>query len=458
MSLATRCIHCGTIFKIVEDQLKVSEGWVRCGRCHEVFNALPTLFDMDSEAPPPRRTPAPPTPEPAAVSAPRAAPAAPPPQPAPAPSFGRLTEDELPPEPPRPVPATTDFELDTRVPAEEMSWGRRPAPAAFDEPPPPVRSAPSASAPSPLAPPPLPESDLPSTDEADALDSRYLMPSSRERAVPRHRTPGPEFADAEFPPDALLDAEAEAHGLAMPTASEPSDEATPSASRFVSASQESPPSAPAPLSPPPAAPSKTSAKPAPKKASRAIPQTETPAFIRQAQRQAFWRQPSVRGVLTGLSLALLLSLGAQIVHQFRDNLAAQHPSWRDALTSWCELAHCTLRPPLRIDDLQVDSATLLRADSEGPHRYRLTVVVRNRANVAVAWPNVDLTLTDIAGSVVARRSFSPTDALWHDGGEPPTRFGARPSAVPPQRSTTLVWHLRAPTLQPAGYTAELFYP
>src|SRR5574343_1402747 len=161
MSLATRCIHCGTIFKIVEDQLKVSEGWVRCGRCHEVFNAMPTLFDMDSEAPPPRRTPAPPTPEPAAVSAPRAAPAAPPPQPAPAPTFGRLTEDELPPEPPRPVPATTDFELDTRVPAEEMSWGRRAAPAAFDEPPAPFRSAPIAPAPSPLATPPLPTADLP---------------------------------------------------------------------------------------------------------------------------------------------------------------------------------------------------------------------------------------------------------------------------------------------------------
>lgn len=451
MSLATRCIHCGTIFKIVEDQLKVSEGWVRCGRCHEVFNALPTLFDMDSEAPPPRRAPAPPTPEPE-VSAPRAAPVAPPPS---SPTFGRLTEDELPPEPPRPVPATTDFELDTRVPAEEMSWGRRPAPAAFEEPPPPVRSAPSASAPSPLAPPPLPEADLPSTDEADALDSRYLMPSSRERVAPRRRTQGPEFADAEFPTDALLDAEADAHGLPMPSAPAPLAEAAPS-SRAASAPQESQSSGPVPLSEPSAP--KATLKPAAKKATRAPTAPETPAFIRQAQRQAFWRQPSVRGVLTGLSLALLLSLGVQVVHQFRDNLAAQHPSWRDALTSWCELAHCTLRPPLRIDDLQVDSATLLRADSEGPHRYRLTVVVRNRADVAVAWPNVDLTLTDIVGSVVARRSFSPTDALWHDGGEPSTRFGARPSAVPPQRSTTLVWQLRAPTLQPAGYTAELFYP
>jgi predicted Zn finger-like uncharacterized protein len=54
MSLATRCTHCGTIFKVVEDQLKVSEGWVRCGRCNEVFHALPTLFDLDREPPPPR--------------------------------------------------------------------------------------------------------------------------------------------------------------------------------------------------------------------------------------------------------------------------------------------------------------------------------------------------------------------------------------------------------------------
>jgi len=455
MSLATRCIHCGTIFKIVEDQLKVSEGWVRCGRCHEVFNALPTLFDMDSEAPPPRRTPAPPTPEPAAVSAPRAAPAAPPPQPAPAPTFGRLTEDELPPEPSRPVHATTDFELDTRVPAEEMSWGRRIEPAPFDELPAPVRPAPIAAAPSPLAPPPLPEADLPSTDEADALDSRYLMPSSRERVAPRRRTQGPEFADAEFPTDALLDAEADAHGLPMPSAPAPLAEAAPS-SRAASAPQESQSSGPVPLSEPSAP--KATLKPAAKKATRAPTAPETPAFIRQAQRQAFWRQPSVRGVLTGLSLALVLSLGVQVVHQFRDNLAAQHPSWREALTSWCQLAHCKLQPPLRIDDLQVDSATLLRADSEGPHRYRLTVVVRNRANVDLAWPNVDLTLTDIGGTVVARRSFSPADALWHDGGEPSTRFAARPRAVPPQRSTTLVWHLRAPTLQPAGYTAELFYP
>ena len=39
MSLITQCPACGTLFKVVADQLKISEGWVRCGQCREVFDA-----------------------------------------------------------------------------------------------------------------------------------------------------------------------------------------------------------------------------------------------------------------------------------------------------------------------------------------------------------------------------------------------------------------------------------
>ena len=39
MSLITRCPACGTMFKVVPDQLKISEGWVRCGYCAEIFDA-----------------------------------------------------------------------------------------------------------------------------------------------------------------------------------------------------------------------------------------------------------------------------------------------------------------------------------------------------------------------------------------------------------------------------------
>jgi len=49
MSLATRCTSCATVFRVVQDQLKVSEGWVRCGRCDTVFNAVEGLFDIDRD-------------------------------------------------------------------------------------------------------------------------------------------------------------------------------------------------------------------------------------------------------------------------------------------------------------------------------------------------------------------------------------------------------------------------
>lgn len=39
MSLTTRCPACGTLFRVVPDQLRISEGWVRCGRCAAVFDA-----------------------------------------------------------------------------------------------------------------------------------------------------------------------------------------------------------------------------------------------------------------------------------------------------------------------------------------------------------------------------------------------------------------------------------
>ncbi len=52
MSQTTRCPSCGTRFKVVADQLRISEGWVRCGQCQEVFDATLTL-DSAAAAPVP---------------------------------------------------------------------------------------------------------------------------------------------------------------------------------------------------------------------------------------------------------------------------------------------------------------------------------------------------------------------------------------------------------------------
>lgn len=45
MSLITRCPACQTMFKVVPDQLRISEGWVRCGKCEEIFDASAHMQD-----------------------------------------------------------------------------------------------------------------------------------------------------------------------------------------------------------------------------------------------------------------------------------------------------------------------------------------------------------------------------------------------------------------------------
>lgn len=45
MSAITQCPQCGTSFKVSQEQMETHLGMVRCGRCHEVFNAIKHLHD-----------------------------------------------------------------------------------------------------------------------------------------------------------------------------------------------------------------------------------------------------------------------------------------------------------------------------------------------------------------------------------------------------------------------------
>ncbi|MCO5101498.1 MAG: DUF3426 domain-containing protein [Burkholderiaceae bacterium] len=47
MALATTCPQCKTSFRVVPDQLKLRRGFVRCGRCHNVFAGIDHLRYVD---------------------------------------------------------------------------------------------------------------------------------------------------------------------------------------------------------------------------------------------------------------------------------------------------------------------------------------------------------------------------------------------------------------------------
>jgi ribosomal protein L11 methyltransferase len=115
MSLITRCPACGTMFKVVPDQLRISEGWVRCGHCADVFDASSHMQGEAAMPAAPAAAPALPEPvqpapvQPEAASLPMAPVSTQPPEP----------EPQLDPEPelePAPL-AVQDLQVEPLMPA-----------------------------------------------------------------------------------------------------------------------------------------------------------------------------------------------------------------------------------------------------------------------------------------------------------------------------------------------------
>lgn len=168
-------------------------------------------------------------------------------------------------------------------------------------------------------------------------------------------------------------------------------------------------------------------------------------FLRRAERAARWQRPGVRLALGLAALALLALLGAQGALLQRDWLAARWPAARPALTALCEVAGCRIEPLRSITQLAVESSGLTRVEG-GNALYRLQVVLRNTAELPLALPAIELSLTDAQGQLVTRRVVRAQE------------MGAREPTLGPGQELPLATLLAGGERRLAGYSIDLFYP
>jgi predicted Zn finger-like uncharacterized protein len=468
MSLATRCTACGTAFRVVQDQLKVSEGWVRCGQCREVFNALEQLFDLERDGIPATAAEVPAGDVRHALPATVRAPARAQPNEAPAP-------DDAVPEPPVEVAGLEVEELDVAdadPPPEIAALDASPADARHAVPPASALLAFSSveEDDSPLLPglghsPPAERTGVPSLyaalDESEPVPqaAAFLAPELDADADDTIRLPDVPRSEPPLPasvrdPDVAVDewAVAAAHERPRKDAEghrsgkrrharrqapvvhmSARDQIDFSDARFDSdllADDALEAAAPA------------VAEPAVEDLDHTAP-IATPEFLRRAERQARWRRPAVRAALAVTSVVLGALLALQAANHFRDDLAARWPATKPALVAWCRVAACTLEAPRRLDDITVENTALARASADA---FRLAVTLRNRGAVALALPAVDLSLTDASGRLVARRALTARD------------FNVAPEVLPPNAELALQAPISTGNARVSGYTVEIFYP
>lgn len=430
MVLATRCPHCETVFRVQEAQLARSNGRVRCGHCNEVFVASDNLLDptalasrdtSDADATHAVDNTHPTTRPAQPASADEAPPHAP-------------IESALPipPEPvPEPVPKPVAEPAHPMEPAGEEAQKNAPVepvtPTMHTETTAPVTRAPT---------------EATETIESHRHETTPQRPSSTFAGfgdtVPPHEpavsTAAPPQPDASPEPrDERADRTPRTHGFGAAPSAHDDEPRLPL--------DDLPPAWRADPEP------RFRMPPTPGSAPEADDDGVHFAVTRErraaAPRHAFRR---VAGVF--LCLVLLVLLLAQLAWWRREAVMVYWPDSQPLFMRACAQLGCQIVPPRDIDGLQVEASDLRQVD--GPHRLELRVPLRNRYNVALAYPAIELTLFDAKNEIAIRRVLWPQDYL------PPGTAVA--TGLPAHATQTMIVRLDSGNAVATNFRVQIFYP
>ncbi|WP_322106061.1 zinc-ribbon and DUF3426 domain-containing protein [Paraburkholderia sp. J41] len=170
---------------------------------------------------------------------------------------------------------------------------------------------------------------------------------------------------------------------------------------------------------------------------------EAPARAR-AQRRAGWR---ILGVI--VSLLLLALLVVQLAWWQRETVMVYWPDSQPLYLKACAQLGCRVLPPRDIDGLLVEPSDLRQVDNE-PHHLELKVPLRNRFNVALAYPAIELSLLDRQNNIVVRRVLWPQDYVT-----PGTHVEA---GLPAHTTQTMIVRLDTGDVVASNFRIEIFYP
>ena len=183
-----------------------------------------------------------------------------------------------------------------------------------------------------------------------------------------------------------------------------------------------------------------------------------------------WQEKRVRRRLptwvyaTAVPLLLLLLAGQALFH-FRDAIAAHWPTTKPALIKLCAAAGCQLNALQEITGsggcagndacgLSIEASDL-QADPAHKGLLILSATIRNRGRYPLAYPYLELTLSDIEKQtqqdvVVVRRAFAPQE---YAGGTADVARG-----IPGNGELSVKLFIDASATTQAGYQLYMFYP
>ncbi len=148
------------------------------------------------------------------------------------------------------------------------------------------------------------------------------------------------------------------------------------------------------------------------------------------------------------ALILFVALIAQLAWWQRETVMVYWPGSQPLYAQACAQLGCTVAPPRDIDGLQVEPSDLRQVD--GPHKLELKMPLRNRFGIALAYPAIELTLLDAQSNIAIRRVLWPQDYVT-----PGTSIAA---GLPAHATQTMIVRLDTGDAVASNFRVQIFYP
>lgn len=144
-------------------------------------------------------------------------------------------------------------------------------------------------------------------------------------------------------------------------------------------------------------------------------------------------------------LGLLLFM--QMAYAFRSDLVARYPSLRSWVANVCDVTGCSVSLPQRPTLVRIEASDVHMINANRPSLIQLTATLRSYANYDLAYPALDLVLTNANEHALARRVFVPEEYL--DQTRDPK------AGIPPRGEVTVALDLDTGDLNAAGFRLDL---
>lgn len=128
--------------------------------------------------------------------------------------------------------------------------------------------------------------------------------------------------------------------------------------------------------------------------------------------------------MLGITLALAV-LAGQFIYLYRAEIV-RVPRLTPMIEQFCALIGCEIRPPHDVRRIELLDRTRISPHPSFENVLRIRVVMVNRAGFPQPYPQMEVSLTDSNGALLARRQFGPRQYL---GDIPPENVNMAPDVA-----------------------------